>query len=1109
MIKYVLPIFLFVLPGVYSQSSESVPGTGTMFSTMPHIQKFQKNSKDIPASYKDFKSWQETAGRQISLTKWKAYNDSPWRSYFNEDSKECAEQWFINLGPLGLQTLMHDKTWSVFKGQQEIFPKFLCDGSELIFNNFEVKKVKPGSPSSGKVEKGDFIIAVDNEALLSAQHTYIGQVLDNRNKRGLEIHAGQLLDKAEGRGFVTLTLLRLPDAQKSQFANILKGSRKWNKLETLKAAESMKVILPECEQVRINTGRGTSLGEIWLSNEDGIRHPLESSRKKGSDSKTPLEIPRGKWTLNFSLSKISASDVVIETSQKVSFPKELQKYIQKVKIDLPGIGSFGKSFDPQGEKAVNYARMLAHRIAVQQENDGSWKAKSYASPSFYTSACGLALLSTGDSQYDKNIKKAAHYVAYGPNQDKWTYSNGMWMLFLSEYYLRTKDESILPGLQKIIARSRLCVLNDYTAGHSIGKAGYGGSGYIGGGGVIALGFAAASYTPAMSKDDKDLLDRMLQRIQEIAPHGKVPYGRGGKKLETDPSPGQGGSCGTGPYFLASLIRGGTQHFTSTAGERYSTAPFGSAENGHATQTLHFTWAMLSSANCSDEAYKASMNAYLWKFTTLREYDGFINQNNYRTEYHNGDGVIGDPYWRTSGYLLILNAWKRNLAITGNLLYRSQSFEKTAVMFHRDVAAKNYYKRNWALAANVLGRKAPAGFDEAYSQLKSLIPDRELGTNLKRLLEGKTRAIIKDLLSQPELSKDISNAQICELLAGVGFYASCVPSASIPEDGKVDNKAEKKALKEEQKKLKKILTSGKDAELEHILRIRPFSINEIVPELDQSLSLEMHNIRISVKDLSAKYFKTPQVKTFKLYSAKMPGKKEVLPEMDVILPNMNTGAQDAFEVTVTYELLGEHLSYKTKIICPDFEARSYVPTLTKVKVKGYVSTDYIGQASTKVVLANGDKVGCETRFQPLPFIPAGAPVEFEISPDNIWAHVVRSAKLIDPKYNQIPYQSEALKMQQEIKLGTAEQTLEFSFAKAKVGSIYLEMDAGRADRVYDVFLKTESGWKKAASCEKDGWQYLVPMDASSLKIVFSQGKEASLKNFTILKPAAVISSNGFW
>ena len=1109
MIKYVVPLLLSLAGYIYSQEPEVLPTSRTMFSTMPHIQKFKENKNAFPSSYKDFKSWQQTIGRKISLAKWKAYNNSPWRSYFKDDSAECTGSWFINLGPLGLQTLMHDRSWSVFKGQQEIFPKFLCDGTQLIFNNFEVKKVKPGSPSEGKIQSGDLIIAIDNKPLLSAQHMYLGQEMDNRNKRGLEIHAGQLLDKAEGCGEVTLSILRLTNAQKNQYKDILKGSRKWHKLKALPAANEQQVELPPCDQVRINLGKGNSLGKVWLTDKSGIRHPLNSSRKRGSDNKTPLEVPKGKWTLNFSLTKTSSNSIVVETSQKVPFPKELHKFIQKVKITLPQIGSFGNVFEPQGEKALNYAKMLAHRLAVQQENDGSWRAKSYASPSFYSSACGLALLSTGDSQYEKHIKKAAYYVAYGPNEDKWTYSNGMWILFLSEYYLRTKDEAILPGLRRIIARARLCVLNDYTAGHSIGKAGYGGSGYIGGGGVIALGLAAASYTPVLSADDLQLLDRMLQRIQEIAPHGKVPYGRGGKKLETDPSPGQGGSCGTGPYFLASLIRGGTYHFTSTAGKRYSSAPFGSAENGHATQTLHFVWSMLSSANCSDDAYRESMNAYLWKFTTLREYDGFINQNNYRTEYHNGDGVIGDPYWRTAGYLMILSAWKRNLAITGKPSYRSQAFKETAVMFHRDVATQNFYKRNWALVANVMGAKAPESFRSAYKKLKELRPDRQLGANLKSFMENETKSVIKELMAGAPISNDISNGQLCELLAGVGFYASCVPSATLPDDGKINNKEEKKALKEEQKKLKKLLASGKNGNLEHLLRIRPFVITEKIPDLSKNLNLAMKNISITVKDLSGQYFKQSESKIIKAYNGSILGKKGLPPSLDIKLNNMNTGASDKFEISITYDLLGEKISYKTKMHCPEMEARSYIPFLTKVKVKGHVSTDYIGQASTKVVLANGDKVGCETRFRPADYIPAGAPVEFEISPDNVWAHVVRSARLLDENYNKISL-SPAMGSSTAILNLPEEKTVhEFSFAETEVGSIFSEIEAGRSGRLYDVFLKTEQGWKKSASCEKDGWQYLVPMKASGLRIVYHKGKVASVKNLTLFKPAKQISTNGFW
>ena len=1107
MFKYVLLLccvasFVFAEEGLTNLNK-------SMFSSIG-LQKFSEGTLSREVNYIDFENWQNSIGKKISLSKWRGYNQSPWRSYFDSDSKDCAERWYISLGPLGLHTRMHDRTWGVFKGQQQIFPKFLCDGNELILNHFEVVGVKPGSPASGIIKKGDLVIAMDNQPLLSAQHTYLGQVMDNRNKRGLEIHAGQTIDSAEGKGEIELTLLRLNTQQKQQLESLYKGKRQWQKLTTIDAGKEKKVALPECDQLRIVLGRGSSLGKVWLTG-NGVRHPLRSSKKKGSDNKTALEVPKGKWTLEFELSKDSSKPILVEVSQKVPFPSELRPFMKKVTLKLPKIGAFGKSFDPNSDKAMNYARMLAHRIAVQQENDGSWRAKSYASPSFYTSICGLALLSTGEDKYKDQIRKAARYVAYGPNQDKWTYSNGMWLTFLAEYYLKTKDESILPGLRKIVERCRLFVLNDYTAGHSMGKPGYGGSGYIGGGGVLALGFALASYTPAMTEDDKVLLDRMLSRIQEIAPHGKVPYGRGGKKLETTPDPGQGGSCGTGPYFLASLIRGGTKHFTTTAGKRYSTAPWGSAENGHATQTLHYFWAMLSSANCSDTAYRESMNAYLWKFTTLREYDGFINENNYRTEYHNGDGVIGAPYWRTAGFLIILNAWRRNLGITGQAALRSESFHQTSVSFHRDVAAKNFYKRNWALVANVLGSKAPESFKDAYSKLKSLPSDRQLGKNLGILLKSQVKSAVKEILAMPQVSPDISNAQLCELMYGVGFHASCVPSASLPADGKIDNKEEKKDLKNKQKKLKKMLASGKHGELEHLLRIKPFSINESIPGLEEVLPLRMDNLKVSVKDLSGKFLKTPVSKSFGVYFAKMAGKKTVPQNLSVKLADMNTGSKITFEVAVGYEIMGQKISYKTKLICPQPEARNYTPYLTKVKVRGHVSTDYIGQASTKVVLQNGDLVGCETRFRPADYLPAGAPVEFEISPDNVWAHVVRSAKLLNPSFKHIQYTAGSkLNLSQGHKIGKEKTSIEISFSPNLVGSIYTDLGGGKLNRHYTVFLKVGEEWQEVTKCEADGWQYLVRKStATGLKIVFDEGKELTLRKLSILQPTKNISSSKFW
>ena len=323
------------------------------------------------------------------------------------------------------------------------------------------------------------------------------------------------------------------------------------------------------------------------------------------------------------------------------------------------------------------------------------------------------------------------------------------------------------------------------------------------------------------------------------------------------------------------------------------------------------------------------------------------------------------------------------------------------------------------------------------------------------------------------------------------------------------KKTKKALKEEQKKLKKMLSSGKHTNLDHILRIRPTSVNEKVPELYKTLKLPMRNLKIFVKDLSKRYFPNSKSKSFKIITASDISKNSINQSLNINLPNMNTGAEEVFEVAISYEILGETISYRTKLVCPEPEARNYIPFLTKVKVTGYLSTDYIGQASTKVVLENGDKVGCETRFQPLDYIPAGAPVEFEISPDNVWAHVVRSAKLLDKDFNRVSLQPESGNYTEGMKLSANQTVLEFSFSPTEVGSIYSNIEAGRSGRIYDVWLKTKSGWIKAASCEKDGWQYLVPMKASGVKIVFEKGREATLKKLRLFKPSKSISSNGFW
>ena len=43
-------------------------------------------------------------------------------------------------------------------------------------------------------------------------------------------------------------------------------------------------------------------------------------------------------------------------------------------------------------------------------------------------------MSMGEEHYNEQVKMAAYFVATTPNRDKWTYSNGIQLAFVAEYY---------------------------------------------------------------------------------------------------------------------------------------------------------------------------------------------------------------------------------------------------------------------------------------------------------------------------------------------------------------------------------------------------------------------------------------------------------------------------------------------------------------------------------------------------------------------------------------------------------------------------------------------------------------------------------------------------
>ncbi len=478
-----------------------------------------------------------------------------------------------------------------------------------------------------------------------------------------------------------------------------------------------------------------------------------------------IDAAEGRGRISFTVLRLNES----ERNQTISDSK-FKSSLKKITIRIPQIGSFGDSFNPKSAKVKNYSRILAKRLATQQAEDGSWQAGgTYSGPTFHSSMCGLALLSTGDKSYSPHIKRAAHYVAYSGAMSDWSYPNGVNCLFLAEYYLRYKDKSILRGLKTALKRASDFVQSDYTAGHKH-HPGYRGCGWIGGGGGIAAAFAVASHTPVRSHNS--LLDKMLIRAQEISPQGVVPYGRerGRTEFTGEPSKGQAWSAGTGPYYLATMIRGGADYFRRVVTKKYGTGPWGDADGGHATHILQFFWGSLASSMTGPRGLKGNMDAFLWKFTNYRNFDGFINANTNRLEYHGAQGIMGYPYWRTAAHLILINSYKRYLAITGHPKYRAKKFRNAPIVYFYDKGLWSSTIRNWQMVQAALGKKSPKSIAAGIAHLKKFPMDANLSAAVFNFLNLHAPTVARQI-SQLQGVKKLTKSHCMELILGSGVEFS--------------------------------------------------------------------------------------------------------------------------------------------------------------------------------------------------------------------------------------------------------------------------------------------------------------------------------------------------
>jgi hypothetical protein len=195
------------------------PLTGTVLGTFQRVARRRaKAMLAIPAlvlatagaAYADFdyEQWKQQYGNNdLSASSFYSSRGGSWGDYFSTTSTDCALGSVTLVGPLGFNAWPYDQALAT-DAFNSIQPSKLRDGSGLIVNSLGIKNVIEDGPSDGKLYPDDVIVEMEGQPIKRATNVSFPFTVLSQSSRGLEIHTGQLVDAAEGRGKISLKIVR-------------------------------------------------------------------------------------------------------------------------------------------------------------------------------------------------------------------------------------------------------------------------------------------------------------------------------------------------------------------------------------------------------------------------------------------------------------------------------------------------------------------------------------------------------------------------------------------------------------------------------------------------------------------------------------------------------------------------------------------------------------------------------------------------------------------------------------------------------------------------------------------------------------------------------------
>ncbi|MEO0477054.1 MAG: DUF6288 domain-containing protein, partial [Planctomycetota bacterium] len=291
-----------------------------------------------------------------------------------------------------------------------------------------------------------------------------------------------------------------------------------------------------------------------------------------------------------------------------------------VAVRVPVIGAYSKAWPKDCGKSDTIIDAHARWLTTKQRDDGYFDNGG----ALWDTMGALFLLSTGDKAYDKHVERYAHRLAVdverNPSGSAWHL--GYHLIYLSEYYLKTGDASVIPAIEagcKKATDGQVAGAWGHSTSSNV-SVGYVQSGLMNSAGVtLFLGMTLARECGVTVHEEA--YQRSLVFFYRMAGHGSICYGDHRAEIYPDTNGRNAAIAIAFKLIDQQSYQAAGEHLAMMVADSYK-----SFEAGHTGGGFNVLWRGIAMMHLPDTEmarhhHKNHMEQLAWYYDLTRRFDG--------------------------------------------------------------------------------------------------------------------------------------------------------------------------------------------------------------------------------------------------------------------------------------------------------------------------------------------------------------------------------------------------------------------------------------------------------------------------------------------------------